>query len=259
MPKSSNGDIISTYINLKYIKQISDVVNTNEPLSIQNLHFMDLLFDVNTLFGSNSIVPSNLIPWNTSLVTKWHVFDDEVFIDKTSGYGSGSIGKVGLAEDPTSFYLLCFVNGDDILNGGVGVPINSGYSATSSFLEIIKTVLPLNIQKINIETATGNLVNGIKSNQRDVSSNNIPLVPSLESVIMIALNKEIDIPKLNSSLSNFNGDFRKRLAIREIEEQVDINGDIYFSGEIHIIGHHIEVDGSLIVKSEFTNINFYFK
>ena len=128
------------YINLRYLKEIVQLPNMPTPpigFTLSSLHFMDYLFRLNNLLkieGSNLIT---CIPWKTDKPTKWHIIDEEVYIDTSSGYGNGVMGKVGIAEDVNAIYFICFINGENVSNGGIDLPLTSGFSAEGSFLNDI--------------------------------------------------------------------------------------------------------------------------
>ena len=118
----------------------------------------------------------------------------------------------------------------------------------------------IEINRGDIEIMAGTTVSSLEDTQSSIGVNVLPLVPNPNSLIMIAFDKASDLSQIINALNQFsNGDYHTHLAIRNVIEQPDVNGNTYSEGEIHIMGHNILPDDTVEVKTVFTNIKFYKK
>jgi hypothetical protein len=259
-PRHNNNIVLPNYINLQYIKRIVQSPNTSSTASTYTLvseHFMDNIFDLNKLLNSSG----NLVfPFFANSSCKWHITEEEVYIDNSSGNEKGYIAKVCIAEDVNSIYFFAFINGEDLNSGGVDIPIVSGYSSNTNFIDEILSpkFASFEVNREDIEATSSLTISALSDNQFQEVKSIVKLTPLPDSLILLALDKTDDWTELVSALSQLSGNYDKRIIIRDIIELTDINNNTYYEGKIKIAGHKMQ-SNSIIVDIIDTTIKFYIK
>jgi hypothetical protein len=258
VPRHGNGNIIPQYVNLRYIKRIVQAPNTPSTPSALTLfaeHFMDNLFDLNILLDANGDI---YYPFSSTAPTKWRISEEEIYIDSSSGYPTGTIAKAGIAEDANSVYFFCIMNGEDLKNSGVEIPLVSGFSQDANFItDVLKPkIQELDFRKRNIETAPSTFVSSLADSQTETVSIGSKLSPSADSVVLLAFDKTTDFAAIKNAFQQFPLNYSKRIVIRNITSGSDVNNLQYTSGDIKIIGHQ-NSSSNIIADIVDPNLKFY--
>lgn len=253
IPKNSAGDIIPCHINLRYIKKVVDPPPVQAPLTIEAHYYLDNLFDLKRLLNEDG---SLSIPPSISGNCKWNILHDDVFVDESSGHSEGYMAKVGIAEDNNSIYLFTFINGEDLSVGSVEMPFITGGSSSVNF--ITDELLPrfsgiLSIERKDIVDSNNNLFSALIDNMPEEVGNGQKLVPSPENLILLAFDKDSDFASIVNSFLQIPSGHSCRLAIRNVVELNDIDGNPYLRGDFFVEGHSNNGDILLID----TTIKFY--
>lgn len=255
---SISNVIIPSYINLTYLKKFTALPNipsSPSPLTLVNEHFVDNIFDLNTIFDSMGNVKSF---GNYTTNIKWRIFEKDSFIDSQADYISFYIAKSGVAEDSNSIYLFAFDNGENLANGSIDIPLpNFGTSEKSDFIsDVLNNYLSEEFEIYNFKIpAAGGTIESVESNVINAPSEVPKLTPSNSSLILVCLDKNTDIPLLSNVIQQFSYDRPKWLCVRNYSLKQDINNVPYFDGDLYVIGHDI-IGGVISTKSVNTNIKF---
>ncbi len=249
IPKHAGG-VMPHYLNLRYLKRISETATEPSNFILASEHFMDNLFDLKRLsIGSNFGIPATL-----QGTTQWHVTNEEVYVDGSSG--GTYMAKVGLAQDSKGFYLFCFVNGEDPQSGGLDLDLVTGSSDAEDFLEevLIPMFNTFAVQKELIPISDTVEVNALSDTLQTELTTSVALAANPDSVILIALDKQTDWQALQNTIGQLHGAFPQRLVIRNLQEMNDVNGEVYHEGTIDVMGYNTT---TLAVETISTDIKYY--
>ncbi len=96
--KNTNGDIISSYIQVKYISRYSKPNHNLSEKSIRNFSYLDTLFPI---FNLNT-------PFVQSVDVDVKVLNHEFYVDKSDINETEYFGSIGIAKDAESIHLFHF-------------------------------------------------------------------------------------------------------------------------------------------------------
>ncbi len=234
IPKLNNEITVPNYVNIRYIKRI-----TNQPISSPNYvlkaeHYIDNLFELTQLINSNGPI----IPFNNNDITQWAYTGIDAFVDKSANYGNSYIAQIGIAKDLNSVSFFALSDNENFI---------AGSSNNNSFQTTITKDFPYyNNMGLTIKTVN----NGSNTFQVGISDLlpdsifDLPFNPNTlkgdgRSLILISISDtEFEIIQQKSSL--LEEEYDKRLALKKHDTEFVFEGKSYLQYEIIIRGYIID-------------------